>query len=104
MLTKEERIFLEYWEANRERKKSVWHYLSAGLPMGLTIAATILINIFSDWFKRASRVINTDPDTMIVILVAAVIIVTFIVFFSVRYKWDINEQYYRELLAKKDLT
>lgn len=104
MLTEEEKAFAEYWEKNRERKKSVRYYLSAGLPMGLTIAAATLINVFSDWFKRASGIVNTTPDTLLVILIAAVIIITFIVFFSARHKWEINEQYYRELLAKRDIS
>jgi hypothetical protein len=35
-------------------------------------------------------------------LVAVILIVIFVSIFSVRHKWDINEQRYRELLSKKD--
>lgn len=103
MLTKEEKDFVEYWEKNRDKKKSVWHYLSAGFPMGVALVAAILINVFSDWFKGASRVFNTNSNNFLMVLIASIFIVMFIVFFSARHKWDINEQYYRELLAKKDL-
>lgn len=103
MLTKEEKDFIEYWEKNRERKKSVWHYLSAGLPMAAVMVAAILINIFSDWFKGASRVFNTNSNHFLMVLIASILIVMFMVFFSSRHKWEINEQYFRELLAKKDL-
>ncbi|MCW3116487.1 MAG: hypothetical protein JWM28_569, partial [Chitinophagaceae bacterium] len=47
-------------------------------------------------------VANADPSLILVLLIALVLIVVFISIFTVRHRWDINEQRYRELLAKQE--
>lgn len=76
--------------------------LSVGLPLSVLLVAAIFINLFSGWDKRAQMVINTDPSLIIVLLIAAILIVIFIVIFSVRHRWDLNEQQYKELIARRD--
>jgi TctA family transporter len=41
------------------------------------------------------------PTLILVFIVAALLIVIFFVVFSARHQWDLNEQRYRELLARK---
>jgi len=101
MLTDEEKNFIEYWEYHRLKKKKVVKQLSVGLPLGVVIVAAIFINFFSGWDKRAQMVINTDPSVILIVIIACLLIVLFIAIFSVRHKWDLNEQRYRELLAKR---
>jgi ABC-type sulfate transport system permease subunit len=102
MLTPEEAGFISYWEENRLKKKRIIRQLSLGLPLGVVLVMAIFVNFFSGWYKRAEMVLRREQTSLIlVLLVAAVLIVVFIVVFSVRHKWDINEQRYKELVIKK---
>ncbi len=102
MLTDEEKEFVDYWEQNRLLKKKTLKQLSVGLPFGVIFVLAIFINFFSGWDKRAQMIINTDPSIIIVLLIGALLIVTFFVIFSARHRWDLNEQRYRELIARRD--
>lgn len=103
MLTSDENEFLGYWEENRVKKKKVLRQLYVGLPMAVILIATIFINLFSGWFKKADMVLHKEKSSLIIVLlVAALLIVVFIVIFSARHRWDINEQSYRELVNKKN--
>jgi membrane protein YdbS with pleckstrin-like domain len=104
MLTNDEKSFVEYWQHNRLNKKKVLRQLYVGLPLGVVLAIAIFVNFFSGWYKRADMKIKGDHSaSLILVLIAAVLlIIAFIVIFSARHRWDINEQRYRELLLKKD--
>jgi ABC-type sulfate transport system permease subunit len=102
MLTAEEAEFISYWEQNRLKKRKIIRQLSLGLPLGVVLVMAIFVNFFSGWYRRAEMVMRREQTSLIlVLLVAAVLIVVFIVVFSVRHKWDINEQRYKELLVKR---
>ena len=45
---------------------------------------------------------KNDASLILVLIVAALLIVAFVIIFSVRHKWDINEQRYRELVAREN--
>ena len=47
-------------------------------------------------------VINADPSVILIVIIACLLIVLFIAIFSVQHKWDLNEQRYKELLARRD--
>ncbi len=47
-------------------------------------------------------IVNADPSLVLVLLVAIILIIVFISIFTVRHRWDLNEQRYRELIAKRD--
>jgi membrane protein YdbS with pleckstrin-like domain len=102
MLTENEKRFIEYWEANRLRKKKIWRQLSVGLPMASLLVMAIAVNFFSGWYKRADMAIRSDSSIILVLLIAAILIVVFITIFSARHRWDMNEQHYRELLSRKE--
>ena len=102
MLTEEEKNFVEYWENNRLRRKKFIRQLALGLPLGVAFVILIFFNFFSGWYKRAAMELNTDTSLFPVLLIAAVLIVVFVSVFSARHKWDMNEQRYKELMAKKD--
>ncbi len=99
MLTKEEENFILYWEANRDKQKKVTRQWYIGLPIGLLFGMPILLNLFSGWHKRLKQMSGSQLD---VLIVAVLIIVTFIAIFSVQHKWDLREQHYRELLYKRN--
>lgn len=101
-LTPDEEKFIEYWENNRFKQKKFVKYLQVGLPLGVFIAVALAFDVFSGWYRRAQMVLNTEPSLILVLLVAVVAIAVFISIFTVRYRFDQNEQRYRELLAKKN--
>jgi membrane protein YdbS with pleckstrin-like domain len=104
MLTQEEKGFVEYWEHNRLRKKKVLRQLYAGLPLAVALIVSVFITTFSGWYKRADMELHNNEKSLIVVLfIAAVLIAAFIVIFSARHRWDINEQRYRELVEKNKM-
>src|SRR5947207_9477163 len=109
MLTQEETRFVEYWEANRDRRKRFFKQLAIGLPAGVLLVIAIFVSFLSGWHKQAQTEIRSlsqsQPDyssIILVLVIAALLIVVFTAVFSARHKWDMNEQRYRELLAKKE--
>jgi len=103
MLTKDETDFIEYWEQNRLKKKKVLRQLYVGLPLSVLMVIAIFVNFFSGWYKRAEMVMKREQSSLILVLLfASVLIVIFVVIFSARHRWDINEQRFKELVYKKD--
>jgi hypothetical protein len=102
MLTTEEKRFIEYWQQNRSRKKKWLWQLSAGLPLGVALAAAIMINFFSGWYKKAAVEMKTDASVIPIILIGLLAIVAFIIIFSSYHKWEMYEQRYRELKARNE--
>ncbi len=93
---------MRYWEANRLKKKRSLKNILISTPLGIVLVIGIFINFFSGWYKRAAMEANADPSLFLVLLIAGIIIVAFVGIFSSYHKWDINENYYKELLARKD--
>lgn len=98
MLTSEEESFLKWWEANRDHEKKVRNRWYIGLPTGLVLALPVLLNIFSGWNKQVEMV---SPGQMVALLFAVLGIVVFMAIFTIRHKWEMREQAYRELTLKK---
>ena len=101
MLSEEDKGFLVYWEQNRLRKKKIWRQLSVGLPLAVSLVGAIFINVYSGWNPAASA-LRINPARFLIVLIAILLIVIFIVIFSARHRWDMNEQRFKELLGKKD--
>jgi len=94
---------MKYWDANRERQKKTIRQFLLGIPIGLLFVIPIVASLMSGWYKRANMIVNTQDFNPLVLIVALVLIVGFVAIFSKRYKWDMNEQHYLELKAKKAL-
>ena len=101
MLNEQEKNFLEYWEKNREKQRKFFKQLAIGLPLGTLFAVAIFVNVASGWYKRAASVINANPSFILVMIIAVILIVVFISVYSVKHRWDMNEQRYRELGGTK---
>lgn len=100
MLTKEEKAFIEYWEKNREQEKKVWRKFLYGSPWGLIFAMPILLAvIFHDWYKN---MIQISPSLITLIIITVLGIAVFFTLFSMHFKWDRNEQVYKELKFKQE--
>ena len=102
MLSNEDKKFIEFWEHNREKQKRFLVQLAIGLPAGCIFAAAIFFNVISGWHIAASSAINSSPSLILVMIVAVLAIVVFISVYSVKHRWDMNEQRYKELGGKKN--
>lgn len=74
--------------------------LFVGLPVGLLFGGGILLSLGSGWYQRANMVANSQFNPNVLTIAVAAIAV-FIAIFYKKYKWDMYEQQYRELMAKK---
>lgn len=108
MYTNEEIRFIQYWEANRQRRKRGFRQLAVGLPLATVLAVAIFVNFFSGllWYRKADAELKSQPyqsqgTLILVVIVALLLIVVFVTIFSVRHKWDIHEQRYLELKARE---
>lgn len=100
MLSEEEKKFIAWWEANRDKEKRLLRQLLIGLPIGVIFSIGILLNFSAGWYKRAAYVANSNFNPM-VLIIAVIIIASFIAIFSKRHTWEMNEQRYREFKAKE---
>ena len=99
MLTKDEMLFIEYWEKNRGREKQFLRQLVGGLPMGLVFALPVLVAVlFHGWYKN---MVDISDSQIIVIIIAVLCVAFFFSIFRGRFKWEQNEQLYKELKFKK---
>ena len=99
MLTKDEILFLEYWEKRREKEKQFFRQLVTGLPMGLVFALPVLlVVIFHGWYKN---MIYISDSQIIVIIIGVLCVAIFFSIFRGKFKWESNEQLYKELKFKE---
>ena len=102
MITEQEQLFINYWEANRDKQKKIFYQLAWGLPIGLVLALPILLSvIFHDWYK-SMVFISSSQLTLILITVFGIAV--FFALVRMRFKWEENEQRYKELKFKQSKT
>jgi hypothetical protein len=101
MLSEKEKAFIEYWEENRIKEKSILKQFFPGLPIGLAMGVAILLVLESGWYERANMVENAESNP-IVLFIAVAAIVAFTGFFYKKFRWEMNEQAYAELKSRKD--
>ena len=100
MITEQEKLFIDYWEKNRDRQKRSFHQLLLSLPIGLVFALPILLSvIFHDWYKR---MIFISGSQLTVVLIGVLGIAVFFALFRMKFKWEQNEQLYKELKYKQE--
>jgi len=101
MLSKKEEEFLIWWPNNKQKEQNPIRQVILGLPIGLFIGIAIIIALESGWYERANMVAHSKGSPVILII-AICIISTFIAVFYKRYKCEMYEQQYQELMAKKN--
>lgn len=105
MLSDKEKQFIIYWEKERVKQSSFRGKLLNGLPVAVLFSLPILLFIFAvyvffpDWYSKIS---NVSPGSLIMALIAVLLCILFFSFFRMQYKWEMNEQLYRELKAKEN--
>lgn len=93
---------MAWWELNRDKQKKLVRQWFVGLPIGLIFVIPIIINLSSGWYKRADMEVNSQQLNPIVLMVAMIVIVSFIAVFYKRHQWDMDEQRYKEMKAKEE--
>jgi uncharacterized membrane protein len=105
MISEKEKEFLLYWEQNRENENTFISKLMRGFPMALLfglpiILSVIIVRLFIPaWFMKISQ---TSPGMFVTVIIAMLIIIFFYSFFRMQYKWEMNEQLYKELKSKEN--
>ena len=101
MITDQEKLFIDYWAKNRDKQKRSFYQLAIGLPVGLVFALPILLSVlFHDWYKRMSFISNSQ---ITVIMIGILGIIVFFALFRMKFKWEANEQLYKELKYKSKI-
>lgn len=103
MLSHENEVFLAWWEKNRDKERTSTRPFLIGLSTGFAIGAGVIICLESGWFTRANMVANSRMSS-VVLLIAILLISFFMAFFYRKFKWEMQEQRYLELLAAKNKT
>ena len=99
MVTDQEKLFIKYWEDNRDKQKKVFFQLLIGLPIGLVFAFPVILSvIFHDWYKQMTFISDSQ---ITVILITVLGIAVFFALFRMKFKWEENEQRYKELKFKQ---
>lgn len=99
MITDEEKLFVNYWEKNSGKEKKLFHMLAFGLPIGLVFALPILLSVlFHDWYKNMVYVSDSEVT---IIMIAVMAIAVFYALFRMKFKWEMNDQLYKELKSKE---
>ena len=102
MITDQEQLFIDYWEANRNKQKKILYQLAIGLPVGLVFALPVLLRVlFHDWYKQMTFISDSQVT---VILITVLGIAVFFALFRMKFKWEENEQLYKELKFKQSKT
>lgn len=116
MLSEKEEVFLRRWEAVREAEGTFKHKLLSGLPMASLFALPILLFFvivkifFPSWFTTATHKqtevvvpeltqqhMSLSAGNVIMAFIAVLLVVLFFSYFRMHYKWENNEQLYKEL-------
>ena len=103
MITEEEKMFLQYWEANRLREKKIMLQLLIGLPVGMLFGLPVIFMLFSGkfWYKRADMEANTHLNPL-VLIIAVTLIIVFVAIFYKRHQWEMKEQQYLEIKGRQE--
>lgn len=104
MLTDDETRFLQYWEKNRALHSTISSKLLRGLPMAFVFGLPILLLILCvylflpEWYTKISK---TSAATFVVVIIAVLIAIVFYAFVRMHFKWEMNDQQYKEIKAKE---
>ena len=104
MISEKDTAFLRYWERNRDTENTFISKLTRGFPMALLfglpiILLVVVVRLFlPEWYMKLS---GTSPGMFVTAIIAMMGVVVFYSYFRMQYKWEMNEQLYKELKSKE---
>ena len=93
--------FLAFWSENREKEKTSFRPFMIGLSAGFAIGISVIGVMESGWYERANMEANSKMNYL-VLLLAILSISLFMAFIYRKFRWEMQEQRYLELLAGKN--
>lgn len=101
--TPDEEKFMVYWEENRLKQKKTLNQLMFGLPLGILFSLPIVVNFLVGrfWYKRADAV-GLSQFNPTVLVVAIVLIASFVGLMNRKMRWEKLEQQYLELKSREN--
>ncbi|MGC8750920.1 hypothetical protein [Hydrotalea sp.] len=100
MLTDKEEKFIQYWAENGEKQKHGARSLLKGFSLGMSIGAAIILLIAAGWYERADMEAHSKLNPFFLLFIILILAI-FMAFLYRNYRWEMNQQYYLELLAKQ---
>lgn len=100
MLMQDNETFLAFWSENREKEKTSSRPFMIGLSAGFAIGISVIGVMESGWYERANMEANSKLNYL-VLLLAILLISFFMAFIYRKFRWEMQEQRYLELLAAK---
>ncbi len=120
MLSEKDKQFLQYWEQVREKEGLFSRKLISGLPMALIYSLPILLLmlvvrlylplwymrvetkqtdiVVAGWSEKFAKVTNAD---FVMVIIAVFILAFCYAYFRKHFKWEMNEQLFKELKYKE---
>ena len=104
MLTDDENRFIAFWEKNKQLHSTFSSKLLRGLPMACMFGLPILLLLacvylfLPEWYTKISK---TSPETFLIVTIAVFIAIFFYAFTRMHFKWEMNEQLYKEIKYKE---
>ncbi len=93
--------FLLFWSKNSKKQKSSTRAFLLGLSSGIAIGVLVIIVIFSGWYQRATMVANSKMSITVLFLAITGISI-FLAFIYQKFRWEMQDQRYQEIMAKKN--
>ncbi len=100
MAPNDNETFLAYWAENREKEKTSSRPFMIGLSSGFAIGICVIAAMESGWYERANMEANAKLNYL-VLLLAIMGLSLFMAFIYRKFRWEMQEQRYLELLAAK---
>ena len=120
MLTEKDMQFITRWERVRVEESTFKHKFLSGLPMAFLFGLPVLIFFvvvqifFPSWFTTAThkstdivvpelseKFMKLSTGDVAMAFIAVIIVILFFSYFRMHYKWETNEQLYKELKSKE---
>ncbi len=98
MLSPENEAFLTFWQKNRDKQRTSLRPLLVGMSAGFAIGVAILVVLETGWDERATMVANSRLSSF-VLLLAIMLLSVFMAFLYRKFKWEMQEQRFLELMA-----
>ncbi|WP_037352261.1 hypothetical protein [Sediminibacterium salmoneum] len=96
----DDETFFAFWQENSEKEKSSRKAFMLGLSSGFAIGVVVITVILSGWYQRATMEANSKMSAF-VLFMAILGLSVFIAFVYRKFKWEMNDQRYQEIAAKK---
>ena len=105
MLTEKEIKFIMEWEKVRVEYNTFGSKVRRGLPMAILFSLPILLSVAlvfflsPEWYTKIGQKAASSFSS---IVVAILLSIFFFSYFRMHFKWEMNEQLFEELKAKKN--